>query len=104
MPHSKPALTSLASSLNRRSDPIFPSWMTTLSLSRRAWVSPALVIRPSVTMQPAIVPNFGDADPDFLEGRLEQAGHRLLHLVGHVVDHRMLADIDAFAGRDLLGV
>ena len=33
--------------------------MTTLSRSSRAWVSPARVIRPSVTMQPAMVPNFG---------------------------------------------
>ena len=59
MPHSKPALTSETSSLNRRSEPILPSKTTTLSRSRRAWVSPERVIRPSVTMQPAMVPNFG---------------------------------------------
>ena len=33
--------------------------------------------------------------PDFLERRIEQAGHRLLHLVGDVVDDRVQADVDA---------
>ncbi len=33
--------------------------MTTWSRSRRAWVSPERVMRPSVTMQPAIVPYLG---------------------------------------------
>ena len=59
MPHSNPAFTSDTSSLKRRSDPILPSWMTTLSRSSRACVSPERVMRPSSTMQPAIVPNFG---------------------------------------------
>src|SRR5262249_7918712 len=35
-PHSMPVLTSLTSSLNRRREPIFPVWMTTLSRSTRA--------------------------------------------------------------------
>jgi hypothetical protein len=60
-----------------------------LSRSSRAWVSPARV---------------GDADADFLERRLEQADHRLLHLVRHVVDDGVLADVDAFAVGDFLGV
>ena len=45
------------------------------------------------------VAHFGDADPDFLERRIEQPGHRLLHLVGDVVDDRVLADVDALARR-----
>src|SRR6185503_13385819 len=31
------------------------------------------------------VADMGDADPHLLEGRIEQPGHRLLHLVGDVV-------------------
>ena len=64
-------------------------------------------------MQPAIVPNFGilkmsrtsaAADPHFLERRIEQAGHRLLHLVDDVVDDRVQADVDLLALGDVGGV
>jgi hypothetical protein len=64
-------------------------------------------------MQPAIVPNFGTLKtsrtsatpmPHFLERRLEQAGHRLLHLVGDVVDDRVQADVDLRALGDVGGV
>ena len=34
------------------------------------------------------------ADAHFLERRIEQPGHRLLHLVGDVVDDRVEADVD----------
>src|SRR5262249_49884950 len=43
------------------------------------------------------VPHLGDPDADLLERRLEEAGHRLLHLVGDVVDDRVRADLDALA-------
>ena len=43
------------------------------------------------------VAHFGRAEPHFLERGLEQPGHRLLHLVGHVVDDRVMADVDLFA-------
>ena len=67
-------------------------------------------MRPSVTMQPAIMPSFGTlnssrtwAEPSrcFLEGRLEQADHGLLDLLGHVVDDRVQADVDVLALGDV---
>ena len=70
-------------------------------------------MRPSVTMQPAIVPTFGTlkvsrtsarAEAHFLERRLEQARHRLLDLVGHVVDDRVEADVDLLALGQVGGV
>ena len=59
MPHSKPALTSETSSLKRRSEPILPSWTTDVVAQQARLRSPERVMRPSVTMQPAMVPNFG---------------------------------------------
>ena len=46
----------------------------------------------------------GRADPHFLERRVEQAGHRLLHLVDDVVDDRVQADVDLLALGDVGGV
>ena len=80
--------------------------MTTLSRSSRACVSPERVMRPSRTMQPAIVPNFGTLNvsrTSALPSRTSRSvgssrpGHRLLHLVDDVVDDRVQADIDLVA-------
>src|SRR6185437_11747019 len=54
MPHSKPSRTSRTSSLKRFSVLRLPSWMTTLSRSRRT-LAPRRTT-PSVTMQPATFP------------------------------------------------
>src|SRR5436190_6863225 len=48
--------------------------------------------------------NLRRADANLLERRIEEARHRLLHLIGHVVDDRVRADFDAFARRDVFGV
>src|SRR6187401_1761473 len=50
------------------------------------------------------LPHFGRAEPHFLERRLEDPGHRLLDLVGHVVDDRVHAHVDLLALGDLRGV
>src|SRR3954471_4684850 len=50
------------------------------------------------------LPHLGRAEPHFLERRLEDAGHRLLDLVGHVVDDRVQPHVDLLALGDLRGV
>src|SRR5690606_14455291 len=59
MPHSKPFVTSETSSLKRLSEAILPVQTTAPSRMSRAWMSPPRVMRPSVTIQPAIVPMRG---------------------------------------------
>src|SRR3974377_626691 len=54
MPHSCPAVTSLASSLKRLSCDSLPSWITTLSRISRTLAPRSTV--PSVTRQPAMLP------------------------------------------------
>ena len=113
MPHSKPALTSDTSSLKRRSEPILPSW-----------IDDVVAQQPRLRVARARDPALGDhaagdgaelrrledvahlrrADPHFLERRLEQAGHRLLHLVDDVVDDRVQADVHLLAIGDVGGV
>src|SRR5688500_3891386 len=48
--------------------------------------------------------HFGGAEAHFLEGRIEHAGHRLLHLFGHVVDDRVQPDVDLLPFRHVLRV
>ena len=110
MPHSKPFLTSEASSLKRLSEARLPSQTTTLSRSRRA-----LAVRRIVPVEHQAagdgadlgdlehLADLGVAELLLLEGRLEQTDHRLLEVVGEVVDHRVEADVDLLALRQLLG-
>ena len=103
MPHSKPCFTSLASFLKRFSPSILPVWTTTLSRSRRTWLS--RVMEPSFTMQPGDGADLADAEHfahlraalvHFLEHRLQHAGHGALDLVGQLVDDRVQPDVDFF--------
>ena len=50
------------------------------------------------------VPHLGRSQPHFFQRRLQQSGHGLLDLVGHVVNHRMVADIHLLALGNFRGV
>src|SRR4030088_2144559 len=105
MPHSKPSRTSVASSLNRRSDSIVRLSETTMpSRTRRARL--LRVIVPERTMQPATVPTLGTrktpphlrgAQLGLLEDGLQHALERGLDLLDRLVDHRVVADVHAHA-------
>src|SRR3982074_2040469 len=89
MPHSKPCWTSRTSSLWRFSVFSVPSWITTLSRSRRT-LAPRLTM-PSVTMQPATLPTLV----------MRETAHRGLNVLGHFVDDRVVGDGDLVALADL---
>ena len=48
--------------------------------------------------------DFGGTDLYFFDGRIKQAGHRLLDLVGHVVDDAVEPNVDLLALRHGQGV
>ena len=50
------------------------------------------------------VAHFGAAQMRFLVDRLEQAGHGALDLVGNFVNHRVRANLDVFALRQVGGL
>ena len=109
MPHSKPSRTSVTSSLNRRRPAISTlSATTTPSRMIRAFVPRR--ISPVRTIEPAMLPNLLErkisrisAVPSshLLELRLEHALQGRLDLLDRLVDHRVVADLDALALGDV---
>ena len=102
MPHSKPSVTSRASSLKRLSCAIVVSWMRVPSRKIRTFAFRRTT--PLVTMQPAIVPSRETLEQrahlDLADHRLgldrrEHPDERLLDLLGQLVDDAVLADLDA---------
>src|SRR6476620_1351161 len=104
MPHSKPSRTSVTSSLNRRRPAISTFSATTTPLRVIRALVPRL-ISPLRTIEPAMLPNLlerkisriSGAELHLLVLRLEHALQGCLDLLDGLVDHRVVADLDALA-------
>ena len=108
MPHSKPARTSVASSLKRLSDVIVPFQMIVPSRRKRTFeprvMTPCLDVAPgdgADPRHPEDLPDLGVAGDDLLVLRRQHADHRLLDVLEQLVDDLVGPDLHALGVGEL---